>query len=195
MQTEEYWSGTGGDAYTDRQALSMDSRKDLMIKVLGDRKIDSVIEFGANDGSNLVALRAIKPSIILAGVEINEAAFERMKTVADFAFRGSMLDPLPGKWDMSLTRGVLIHIRPDDLHRAYRTLYESSARYICITKYYSAQPRMIPYRGHDNLLWSRDFAGEMMDLYPLKLVQCFFTYHRDPGYPQDDVTTFVMERI
>ena len=135
------------------------------------------------------------PKMILAGVEINDAAYDRMKTVADFAYHGSMLDDLGvGKWDMSMTRGVLIHIAPDDLPKAYEALYKSSMRYICITEYYSPAPRMIPYRGKDNLLWARDFAGEMMDLYPLKLVDYFFTYHRDPQYPQDDVTTFVMER-
>ena len=205
MQTEEYWQGSEGDAYTERQTLSMDARKSMLIRALGVplKKIGGLIEFGANDGSNLRACRAIAPSMILAGVEINDVAYERMKAVADFAFRGSMLDYLgvgAGEmrdlytWDVSMTRGVLIHIAPVDLPKAYETLYRSSTRYICITEYYSPKPRMIPYRGKDNLLWARDFAGEMMDLYPLKLVDYFFTYHRDPQYPQDDVTTFVLER-
>jgi pseudaminic acid biosynthesis-associated methylase len=195
MQTEKYWQGSNGDAYTERQTLSMDTRKHLLIRALAHREIKGLIEFGANDGSNLRACRAIAPAMTLAGVEINDAAYDRMQTVADFAFRGSMLDAHGvGKWDVSMTRGVLIHISPDSLNKAYEMLYESSIRYICITEYYSPTPRMIPYRGKDNLLWARDFAGEMMDLYPLKLVDYFFTYHRDPEYPQDDVTTFVMER-
>ena len=192
----EHWSGPEGDAYTERQTLSMDARKDLCGRIL--RKVNSVhgiIEFGANDGSNLKAIRSLGPSTILAGVEINDAAYDRMKVVADFAFHGSMLDDLGvGKWDMSMTRGVLIHIAPEDLPKAYEALHQSSMRYICITEYYSPKPRMIPYRGKENLMWARDFAGELMDRYPLKLVDYFFTYHRDPVFPQDDVTTFVMER-
>ena len=203
MQTEEYWRGSDGDAYTERQALSMDARKVMMTRVLGlpYRGIKGLIEFGANDGSNLRACRIVAPSMTLAGVEINDAAFQKMKSVADFAYCGSMIDGIVmldgigvGKWDMSMTRGVLIHIPPDSLPKAYAALYKASMRYICITEYYSPTPRMIPYRGKDNLLWARDFAGEMMDLYPLKLVDYFFTYHRDPQYPQDDVTTFIMER-
>ena len=45
------------------------------------------------------------------------------------------------------------------------------------------------------LLWKRDFAGEMMGIYPnLKLRDYEFIYHREPEYPQDDVTWFLMEK-
>ena len=203
MQTTEHWSGPEGDAYTERQTLSMESRKEMYTRALGLpwREVNSVIEFGANDGSNLKALRSISPRLILGGVEINATAYERMRKVADSSRHGSILDNIgmyfgaQGGWDMSLTRGVLIHISPDSLNKAYEALYNASRRYICITEYYSPTPRMIPYRGKDNLLWARDFAGEIMTEYPdLKLIDYFFTYHRDPQYPQDDVTTFVMEK-
>ena len=192
-----HWSGPEGDAYTERQTLSIESRTKMYAQVAADpsRRIHSLIEFGANGGSNLRAWRSINTPIRLGGVEINDSAVERLRLVADVVHHASMLDDIDfGVWDMSLTRGVLIHISPDSLNKAYETLYNASNRYICITEYYSPTPRMIPYRGKDNLLWARDFAGEMMDLYPLKLVDYFFTYHRDPSYPQDDVTTFIMER-
>ena len=191
----EHWSGPEGDAYTARQTLSGEARFDMYRRVTELVTLNGLIEFGANDGSNLLEWRRLDASIRLAGVEVNEAAYHQMKHIADVAHCGSMLDDRDfGVWDMSMTRGVLIHISPDSLNKAYEALYNASRRYICITEYYSRTPRMIPYRGKDNLLWARDFAGEMMDLYPLKLVDYFFTYHRDPLYPQDDVTTFIMER-
>ena len=195
MQTE-YWQGSDGDAYTQRQLLSMTSRSYMFRNILDICDgFHSIIEFGANDGSNLRAIHDISPFMGMGGVEVNLEAFEKLKTIAHQSFHGSMLDDLNvGVWDMSMTRGVLIHISPDSLNKAYEALYNASRKYICITEYYSPTPRMIPYRGRDNLLWARDFAGEMMDLYPLKLVDYFFTYHRDHLYPQDDVTTFIMER-
>jgi spore coat polysaccharide biosynthesis protein SpsF len=44
-------------------------------------------------------------------------------------------------------------------------------------------------------LFKRDFAGEMMDRYPdLKLLDYGFVYHRDPAFPDDDITWFLMEK-
>jgi spore coat polysaccharide biosynthesis protein SpsF len=35
----------------------------------------------------------------------------------------------------------------------------------------------------------------MLDMFPaLKLIDYGFAYHRDPAFPQDDVTWFLMEK-
>jgi spore coat polysaccharide biosynthesis protein SpsF len=53
----------------------------------------------------------------------------------------------------------------------------------------------LPYRGHDERLFKRDFAGEILDRFPdLRLVDYGFRYRRDPNFPQDDVTWFLMEK-
>lgn len=53
----------------------------------------------------------------------------------------------------------------------------------------------IPYRGHEQRLFKRDFAGEMLDAYPdLRLVDYGFVYRRDPVFPADDLTWFLMEK-
>ena len=45
------------------------------------------------------------------------------------------------------------------------------------------------------LVVKRDFAGEMMDRHPeLQLVEYGFVYKRDPNFPQNDVTWFLMEK-
>jgi spore coat polysaccharide biosynthesis protein SpsF len=193
----EAWRGQAGDDYTKRQTLSLWSRRTMFDRILRlPPRPHSIIEFGANTGENLKALRDILPIAHLAGVEINEDAFKRLKTVANLAFHGSMLDfPSAGKWDMTLTRGVLIHIHPVELLRAYDVLYKASNRLICICEYYNPSPVMVPYRGENDRLWKRDFAGEMMDRYnDLRLIDYGFIYDRDPVAPQDNVTWFLLSK-
>jgi spore coat polysaccharide biosynthesis protein SpsF len=64
-----------------------------------------------------------------------------------------------------------------------------------ICEYYNPSPVAIPYRGHSDRLFKRDFAGEMLEMFAdLKLVDYGFAYHRDPAFPQDDITWFLMEK-
>jgi pseudaminic acid biosynthesis-associated methylase len=111
-------------------------------------------------------------------------------------YPASLLDFITDEtFDLSFTMGVLIHIAPDDLRRAYRTLYNTSHRYILVAEYYSPKPVEIEYRGHAGRLWKRDFAGEMLDTYPdLRLLDYGFRYHRDPQHPMDDISWFLMEK-
>jgi len=197
-EQEQAWRGEMGDAYTKRQTLSLNARKAMFSRILASTRypIKSVIEFGAGTGENLLALRSLLVGAQLTGVEINAESFKALKTVAALALRGSILDvPIFGQWDMSLTRGLLIHIAPVELLRAYDGLYKAAKHYICICEYYNPTPVMIPYRGENDRLWKRDFAGEMMDRYPdLRLVDYGFVYYRDPVAPQDDVTWWLLSK-
>lgn len=92
------------------------------------------------------------------------------------------------------TKGVLIHINPDKLSLVYDIMYKSSSRYILVSEYYNPCPVDIKYRGHSEKLFKRDFACEMLDQFPdLRLINYGFVYHRDPNFPQDDMTWFLME--
>ena len=54
---------------------------------------------------------------------------------------------------------------------------------------------MVKYRGYDNKLFKRDFAGELLNLYPdLKLIDCGFEYHKIPPFMNDDITWFLIEK-
>ena len=64
-----------------------------------------------------------------------------------------------------------------------------------INEYFNPTPVSIPYRGHENKLFKRDFAGELIDSYSLKLVDYGFVYSRDNLYPQDDMTWFLLEKL
>lgn len=108
----------------------------------------------------------------------------------------SILDWVPNDAvDLALIKGVLIHIDPAHLPDVYEKLYQASQRYILIAEYYNPTPVSVPYRGHADRLFKRDFAGEMLDRYPdLALIDYGFIYRRDPIFPQDDMTWFLLQR-
>lgn len=99
------------------------------------------------------------------------------------------------QFDMSFIKAVLIHINPEELQTVYEKLYNASKKYILVTEYYNPSPVSITYRGHQDRLFKRDFAGEMLDKYPnLELIDYGFTYRRDPNFRLDDSTWFLMEK-
>jgi pseudaminic acid biosynthesis-associated methylase len=77
----------------------------------------------------------------------------------------------------------------------YDSLYKASRRYIILAEYFNPTPVEVNYRGHAGRLFKRDFAGEMLDRFPdLQVVDYGFTWKRDPVFPQDDLTWFVLEK-
>ena len=77
----------------------------------------------------------------------------------------------------------------------YAALVRSSSRYVMVCEYFNPVPVEVPYRGHTGALFKRDFAGELLDAFPeLTLVDYGFTYHRDPQFPLDDSTWFLLEK-
>lgn len=200
-EQEAFWEGAFGDDYCGRnqsvaqQAASIAFFAKALAKI---RDIRSAVEFGANIGLCLYALRTLFPAMPLTGVEINPKAAQTLGArVANVeVLRQSFLDLGASRtWDLTFTRGVLIHIAPDMLPLAYQALYAASNRYILLAEYYNPTPVKIAYRGHDERLFKRDFAGEMLDAYSdLELVDYGFIYHRDFVSPQDDITYFLMRK-
>lgn len=159
--------------------------------------IASATEFGANVGLNLRALRNLLPEANLVGVEINAKAAQILRDEGTIeVLEGSFFDTAPSTpADLAFTRGVLIHIDPDRLGTAYAQLARSSRRYVVICEYYNPTPTEVIYRGHSERLYKRDFAGEFLDAHSdFELKDYGFIYHRDPVFPADDITWFLMER-
>ena len=125
---------------------------------------------------------------------ISNKIFE--KIISENIFQKSILDfESKQKWNLSLVKGVLIHINPEKLEEAYKKIVNASNKYILICEYYSRKPESLVYRGHSNKLFKRDFAGEILDLFPsLSLIDYGFVYHRDPNFPQDDISWFLIEK-
>lgn len=196
---ESFWAGQFGSDYIGRNNSDqlLASNLSFFSKALKHAgRLSSCIEFGANVGMNLKALQLLYPGIGLRGVEINPDAARMLKTLIgdENVYEGSIFDCSVDRGaDLSLIKGVLIHINPEMLPIVYEKLYRASQRFMLICEYYNPSPVSVPYRGHTERLFKRDFAGELMDKYPdLSLIDYGFTYRRDPAFPQDDATWFLL---
>ena len=198
---EQFWAGDFGTEYTARNRGDALLASNLAFFARAMERaglIASCVEIGANVGMNLKALRLLYPEIRCTAVEINpDAARELAQLIGEESvFNGSLSDWQPGEpSDLSLSKGVLIHLPPELLSTAYRQLYVSSSRLILIAEYYCPSPTTVTYRGHEERLYKRDFAGEMLDLFPdLRLIDYGFWYRRDPAFPQDDINWFLLQK-
>ena len=199
-EQEKFWQGDFGNQYVDRNVGQplVAANLALFAKALTRAgRIDSLVELGTNAGNNLQALRQLLPRCELFGVEINASACTQAQAL-DIAqiWHGSLFDfPRTRRYDLTLSKGVLIHLAPELLPAAYAQLYELSERYILIAEYYNPAPMEVSHRGNSGKLFKRDFAGEMLDRYSdLQLLDYGFGYHRDPQFPVDDITWFLLEK-
>jgi len=197
---EEFWSTEFGDEYSkrvssDRIVLNNISLFSRALRAAG--KLNSAVELGCNIGLNLRALNQINPEMTLTGYEINGFAAERaanlnIATVKQNTIIDAIIDD--NKYDLAFVKTVLIHINPDELASVYSNLYSLSKRFVLIVEYYNPTPVVVSYRGNEDRLFKRDFAGEMIDKYNMKLVDYGFVYHRDHSFPLDDMTWFLLEK-
>ena len=200
-EQEKFWGGKFGDDYVGRSNRPHDLSNNIPLfsKILSRTKsIESVIEFGANTGLNLITIKQLLPNVDLSAIEINKKSVEELGLLEGVrVYHQSILDfVVDYQRDFVFTKGVLIHINPDKLSTVYDLLYKTSKYYICLAEYYNPEPVKIDYRGHKNKLFKRDFAGEMLDRFKdLELLDYGFTYHRDNNFPQDDITWFLLKKV
>lgn len=199
-EQERFWQGEFGDEYVDRNdgERHVASATAFFAQALRRAgRLDSLLELGTNRGLNLQALHRLLPDAALHGVELNAKAHAIAQSlgIAE-VWHGSLFDyPVHQPVDLAFTRGVLIHLLPELLPKAYAKLYEASRRYVLVAEYYNPSPVEVSYRGHAGKLFKRDFAGELLDLYEdLRLVDYGFVYRRDPSFPTDDITWFLLEK-
>ncbi|WP_079710778.1 pseudaminic acid biosynthesis-associated methylase [Paraliobacillus ryukyuensis] len=196
-EQEEFWAGEFGINYVKRNTNYL-SNIPLFSNIFSKtNKVNSIIELGANIGNNLQAINSILPHANLSAIEINSDAVKELEQIKDIkVYNQSLLDfKVDHKRDFVLIKGVLIHIAPNYLAQLYDLLYNLSDKYICIAEYYNPTPVELKYRGHDNKLFKRDFAGEILDKFSdLELIDYGFVYHRDNNFPQDDITWFLLKK-
>lgn len=195
---EKFWAGEFGTDYIIRNKGNkiLASNLNFFSKALSQAgNLKNCIEFGANVGMNLRALKLLYPNIKIDAIEINKNAVDELKKLGGVYF-GSIYDYIPkDTFDLVLIKTVLIHINPEYLKLVYQKLYDSTNRYILLCEYYNPTPVAVTYRGHEERLFKRDFAGEMLDIFTdLSLVDYGFYYHRDEAFPQDDINWFLLKR-
>ena len=197
---EQFWAGDFGDEYIGRNddRAIVAGNVQLFSQALRGIAVRSVLEVGANIGMNLAALKVLYPALDVSAIEINPTAASELAS----RFPGSRVDScsitesvIDTQFDLVLSKGVLIHLNPDLLPEVHKRIGEWASRYVIFAEYYNPSPVAIPYRGHDNRLFKRDFAGEFLALHPeFSLRDYGFVYRGDPAHPLDDITWFLMER-
>ena len=195
-----FWSGDFGDEYILRNT----SKDESVVKMImfgrmlkNANKVGSAVELGCNIGLNLEALKSLNDDVSLCGYEINRNAILKARDLGIGSIQEANITrpiKIEAKFEMSFTVGVLIHIAPEQLTQVYENLYNLSSRYILICEYYNPTPVMVEYRDNKDKLFKRDFAGEMLDLYDLTLIDYGFFYNRDNQFKYGDFNWFLLER-
>lgn len=200
-EQEKFWATEFGNDYlvrNDGEHL-IASNIALFSKILRSApSIKSIAELGCNIGLNLRALKRINQELDLRGYEINPLAAQAAKDQAlGQVVNTTITEPLEKdkRFDLTFTKGVLIHINPEKLETVYENLYALSNRYILVCEYYNPSPVAIEYHGHQDRLFKRDFAGDLISKYNLRLLDYGFNYHLDPYFTNDDTTWFLMEKL
>jgi len=182
------WAGGFGKEYTDRNTVGADvfekdykrkygmTRVEINDKFIGqfDRNI-RILEVGSNVGNQLLCLQRMG-FCNLFGIELQQYAVEAAKcnTRNINIIQGSVFDILfkDNCFDLVFTSGVLIHIQPHDLPKAFKEIVRVANTYIWGFEYWAEVCQTIPYRGQENLLWKADYAAEYQKHFQnLELVQ------------------------
>lgn len=198
LNPQDFWAGQFGNEYIERNisdqlfASNLNFFSNILASCSG---ISSIMELGANIGMNIKALRMLSPDSKLHGVEINKVAFDRLSELECTAYNSAIEDfSISETFDLVFTKGVLIHIAPENLESVYSKMYELSNKYVLIGEYYNPSPVELTYRGNEGKLFKRDFAGDLLDKFSdLKLIDYGFAYNRGT-FPQDDITWFLLEK-
>ena len=195
---EKFWETDFGNQYTNRtkEKKFYSTRINMWTDILyhtGD--IKNVFEIGSNLGHNMDIIKLLfDKKISTNGIEINKKAAALAKKNHNVK-NISVLNYKPiKKFDMSISCGVLIHINPLYLNKAYEVLYKSSKKYILISEYFNTQPVTIKYRGKEDQLFKRDFAKEIQKKYNLELIDYKFMWSNDNVFPCDDTTWFLFKK-
>lgn len=88
----------------------------LFVQLLKNLKIESIMDVGCGEGSNLVFLKSLFPEAKLFGIDVSEEALVQTKNVlpeADFQLLDMQKDLLPQKFDLVFSSDVVEHV-PDD---------------------------------------------------------------------------------
>jgi len=167
----QQWQSEFGNDYTDRNQVDWSIRLNAWKTMLAGLSLNHVVEVGPNRGHNLRCLHEIGAvSGNLVGVEPNQTAIQYARAhYPQAAFLEGNAFSLPfvdGYADLVFTAGVLIHISRDDLPRALAEMHRVSSKYVLSIEYFAEEETTIPYRGHDNLLWKRDFKAHYLNQFP-----------------------------
>ena len=195
------WTGAFGNEYTERNKVSTVNARRELWKVLLPDECHSILEIGANIGQNIEALSTLTEAEMFA-CEPNETARDELihlfhdmgeperNVTGDMADKLTFLDK---SVDLVFTTGVLIHIPTDKLLASMKEMHRVARHWIIIGEYFAPSEEMVPYRGHNDALWRRDYGSLFMDAFPdLHCTATLFAWKRMTGL--DNLTFWAFEK-
>lgn len=199
----DLWAGPFGDVYQDRNILTPEEttrRQEFWMKLIqltymnSNNIPSSVLEVGAGQGPNLVALKnvymTIEKAIDLYATEVNEKARKLLKINIPEC---KIIDTLgENSADMVITYGVMIHTHPAHLKALMRDIYKASKRWIVCCEYFAPETRAIPYRGEQDALWLDDYGSHWIESHPLRVIGHGWCWKRMTGL--DNITFWILEK-
>ena len=200
-EQESFWASDFGNDYirrnSDKKLISSNIHF-LSNALKRCSKIENCIEFGSNIGNNLIALKYLLPEVDSNAIEINKNAVKKLREIMPEKniYNESILEFNTEKtFDLVLIKGVLIHLNLSYLRQVYAKLVKCCSKYLLLCEYYNPTPVSINYRGHEDKLFKRDFAGELLDNHSeMSLLDYGFLYRNDPIFPGSDTTWFLLEK-
>jgi len=180
------WAGEFGDAYTDRNVVDWRTRLSAFRTMLEGTEPGSILELGSNRGHNLILLSELFAGAQVVGLEPNMKALRiaRQTSRTLRIIRGNALEVPFGnsQFDLVITANMLIHIALDDLAAVLKEIHRVSRKYILSIEYFAEEETVIHYRGHDDLLWKRNFPEHYQSQFPaLRLLKSGY-WDRDNGF-------------
>ena len=200
----QFWRGGFGSEYIGRNTANVEqlrARVAMWAKIMDCMICDpprSILEVGSNIGINLRALQtltgaelhALEPNGDARKILVDDGIVPASRALDGFAANIPLAD---GAVDLAFTCGVLIHIHPDDLLASMSEVHRVARRHLVCIEYFADKPEMIPYRGHDDRLFKRDFGGYYLDNFPdLRTVDYGFAWKRETGL--DNLTWWIFEK-
>jgi len=162
MDATEFWRGSFGTEYTQRNRVNVLQRVPFWSAMLGITQARSVLEVGCNAGWNLRAMRSVDSKLDLVGVDLNRDALAEAEAAGldVHQMNGSeVADVWPQHFDLVFTAGVLIHVPTEDLGAVMRSIADASKRYVIAVEYAASREEAVEYRGHTDRLWRRPFGA------------------------------------
>lgn len=198
------WRGHFGNEYIARNPANADAIRASatlwaqILRCFQGNPPKTILEVGANIGINLRALRVLANAELFA-LEPNKEARQQLiadgvvpakNTLEGIATQISLPD---SSIDLVFTRGVLIHIHPNDLLASCREMHRIARRYIVSIEYFAANPEEMTYRNQPNALFKRDFGAFWLDNFSdIRVLDYGFAWQRLTGL--DNLTWWAFEK-
>lgn len=199
------WRGDFGDRYMGRNPASEElikPRVAMWSRILRSTMATppgKILDVGGNIGLNIRALQrlheaeysVVEPNARARQLLVDDGILPPARVHDGFAARLPFADR---SFDLVYTSVVLIHVHPDNLLDAYREIHRVSSRYVLSIEYFSKIPQEIQYRGHDGLLFKRDFGRYWLENFPdLRVVDYGFFW--EPVSRLDDYTWWLFTKV